>query len=65
MNTELIGLTRGHVMGMAAELTISGRAENVLELLRRAQWSALVAAVGVQEARRIMTRQSPEPVLVR
>jgi hypothetical protein len=57
MNTDLIGITREHAMRLAAELTISGSAEHVVELLRRAQWSALIAIHGMTEAQRIMADQ--------
>lgn len=55
MNIELIGLTREHAMRLAADLTISGSAEHVVELLRQAQWSALSALLGPSEAHRLVS----------
>lgn len=57
MNTDLIGITREHAMRQAADLTISGSAEHLVELLRRAQLCALVAVHGMQEAQRILSDQ--------
>jgi hypothetical protein len=57
MNTDLIGITREHAMRLAAELTISGSAEHVVELLRCAQWSALIAIHGMTEAQRLLVDQ--------
>jgi hypothetical protein len=57
MCMNLIGITREHAMHLAAELTISGSAEHVVELLQRAQWSALIAVHGELEAQRIVSGQ--------
>lgn len=57
MDTDLIGLTREHAMRMAADLTISGSAEHVIELLQRAQRNALIAVLGVAETERILSGQ--------
>jgi hypothetical protein len=57
MNTDLIGMTREHAMHLAAELTISGSAEHVIELLRQAQWTALIAFHGVRGARELVASQ--------
>ncbi|WP_321899845.1 hypothetical protein [Paraburkholderia heleia] len=57
MNTDLIGLTREHAMHMAADLTVSGSAEHVIELLQRAQRSALIAVLGLAETERILSGQ--------
>lgn len=58
MDTDLIGITREHAMRLAADLTISGSAEHVVELLRRAQWSALTTVRGIVEAERLVSDQS-------
>jgi hypothetical protein len=55
MDTDLIGLTREHAMRLAAELTVSGSAEHVVELLQRAQRSALIAVLGIAETERILS----------
>jgi hypothetical protein len=54
MNTELMGMTREQAMRMAADLSISGAAEHVVELLRNAQWNALVSIHGLEEARQLL-----------
>ncbi|SAL06668.1 hypothetical protein AWB78_08181 [Caballeronia calidae] len=62
MHIELIGITREHAMRLAADLTISGSAEHVLELLWRVQWSALTAVLGATDAKRLMTSQDVQAV---
>jgi hypothetical protein len=58
MTADLIGITREHAMRMAADFTISGSAEHIVELLRIAQWSVLIAVHGVPEAQRIVSELS-------
>jgi hypothetical protein len=57
MNTELMGMTREHAMRLAADLTISARAEQLVELLWRAQLSALVEVHGERGAREIVSER--------
>jgi hypothetical protein len=57
MHTELMGMSREKAMRLAADLTISARTEQLIELLWRAQLSALVEVHGERMARKIVSER--------